>query len=88
MEVFSCADGWLAYPVCFCVFLYMVRYFLLTLYIAFLLNPLPVALSFRMWGGQGEVAGLSKDAGAAADSFPQVDGMAMQPACHAGWSLH
>lgn len=59
-EAFSCADGWLAYPVCFCVFLYMVRYFLLTLYIAFLLSPLPVALSFRMWGDKERLQGLAK----------------------------
>lgn len=59
-EAFSCADGWLAYPVCFCLFLYMVRYFLLTLYIAFLLSPLPVALSFRMWGDKERLQGLAK----------------------------
>lgn len=62
----------------------MVRYFLLTLYIAFLLSPPACRSKLPNVGRQGEVAGLSKDAGAAADSFPQVDSMAMQPACH-GW---
>lgn len=44
----------------FVFFLYMVRYFLLTLYIAFLLSPLPVALSFRMWGDKERLQGLAK----------------------------
>lgn len=88
MEAFSCADGWLAYPVCFCVF--PVHGALLSSHTLHCLSSKPPARRSKLpnVGGQGEVAGLSKDAGAAADSFPQVDGMAMQPACHAGWSLH
>lgn len=84
-EAFSCADGWLA-GISSLLLSFPVHGALLSSHTLHCLSssPLPVALSFRMWGGQGEVAGLSKDAGAAADSFPQVDGMAMKPACH-GW---
>lgn len=76
-EAFSCADGWLAYPVCF-VFSFTWCYFLLTLYIAFLPPPPVPRSELPNVGGQGVVAGLSKDAGAT-DSFPQVNGLLLSP---------
>lgn len=57
-EAFSCADGWLAYPVCFCLFLYMVLLSSHTLHC--LSSSRRLALSFRMWGDKEWLQGLAK----------------------------